>query len=158
MIDRSTNSELKRALEKKYQDLFASTSASDRKYYNPISLQNFIHYFDDIRNEKDQEWVYSNLDDYFDKCSNLSEVDRDTAKSLYMTHLHKIGGFYHDYLDFSATPSVFTHAIMFVLAFLILAILLDLLNALFFILPIYLVNLGFVLYKKKRRRAYGIFY
>ena len=79
-----------------------SVEEHKRKYFHLKTIENLIFHFDDIRSESDKKWVYETLDEYFQKCSNLStSIDRRISKKLFFEFLDKVTDYYHSNLGFS---------------------------------------------------------
>ena len=81
-----------------------SVEEHKRKYFHLKTIENLIFHFDDIRSESDKKWVYETLDEYFQKCSNLStSIDRQISKKLFFEFLDKVTDYYHSNVSLRPT-------------------------------------------------------
>ncbi len=93
--------ERKEHLQALISELQAAVIVSERKYYHLNTLENLIFHFEGIKAEKDKNWVYETLDEYFKECfSNTLNMDREISKRLFFEYLDKITDFYHSNLGF----------------------------------------------------------
>lgn len=135
-----------------------SVEEHKRKYFHLKTIENLIFHFDDIRSESDKKWVYETLDEYFQKCSNLStSIDRRISKKLFFEFLDKVTDYYHSNLGFSIlinrTVVYFIYVLLLILCHYFFAFYVLLSVAGLFAFQI------FISFRKfKQKKVYGLFY
>jgi|GEM_PF-4404516 len=140
--------------------LMNSGYSKKRIHYN--SVKNFIKAIPSINNKNKREWIYSTLVSYFSflKEKDLKTVDRKTSALLFNRYLADIGKFLYIYQGFYFVSGLNWLLFGFIAD---LILLFTGLSKHYLYIPIgilisYLIHFFISQIKKRKRKAYGLYY
>ena len=145
-------------LSEKYQQLNSLATPELRKYFRLKTLSNLIYHLENIKNTRDQEWVYEGILNYMDEfLKAVNDMDREISVKLYTTYLRTITNHYNKYLGFE----YYSTQVIVILYIVFITVLSFFMNIIILI-GIALVTASFIFhyyYKKyKSKKLYGFFY
>jgi hypothetical protein len=140
------------------ESVFENQSVWNRKYLHFKTVSNFIHHFDNIKNENDKRWIFKSLNDYLINCDDLKEeINRTESNTLFESFLAKPGDYYRHELHFKMVMNKVSYFFLYSVAFIGMALIFNFYIALL-IIPLIIYHQYRVRLKVKRRETYGVFY
>ena len=126
-----------------------------KRFYHFRSIQNFIHFFDDLESVQLKEKVYSTLMEYLDIVNKEPIEDIHQCTELFDQYIRSIGNLYERAFGFAPVLSLWVFVFWSIVLFSVLYIF-NLSIILYFIIGIIVLCYYFYLLKKKRdKKVYG---
>ena len=131
------------------------------KYFNLSSVKNFIYHFNGLPHEGSlRQKIYDALSNYLKLVDtvDLNEFSLLDADTIYQSYLFPIGIVYMDNLEFSLDAALAPMIYLLITCILILFLIRPPLVYSIIIVSAFVLKYGYGLYKRKQKKAFGLFY